>query len=97
MDSLLRGQRAAGLGKAEYLRPARSLLLLSGTLRPFDLLAGELGFNLTDPGARAPSGRIATTRVSIGAACGRCAAVCVSATALAWTRPRPRRHHHDAI
>ncbi|KAJ8607328.1 hypothetical protein CTAYLR_009553 [Chrysophaeum taylorii] len=46
MRALTRGQRAAGLGKAEYLKPARSLLLLSGTLRPFDLLAHELGMDL---------------------------------------------------
>lgn len=48
MHTLTRGQRTAGLGKTEYLRPARSLLLLSGTLRPFDLLAKELGFEIVD-------------------------------------------------
>ena len=46
METLTRGQRAAGLGQAEWRRPCRSLLLLSGTLRPFDLLARELGFEL---------------------------------------------------
>lgn len=48
MHTLTRGQRTAGLGEAEYLRPARSLLLLSGTLRPFDLLATELGFEIVE-------------------------------------------------
>ncbi|KAJ1455038.1 helicase C-terminal domain-containing protein [Pelagophyceae sp. CCMP2097] len=49
MAALTRGQRAAGLGKATFLRPVRSLLLLSGTLRPFDLLADELGLDLQPP------------------------------------------------
>jgi len=48
MRTLTRGQRSAGLGEAAYLRPARSLLLLSGTLRPFDLLATELGLERVD-------------------------------------------------
>uniref|UniRef100_A0A7S3JWL8 ATP-dependent helicase C-terminal domain-containing protein n=1 Tax=Aureoumbra lagunensis TaxID=44058 RepID=A0A7S3JWL8_9STRA len=46
MRTLLHGQRAVGLGEASYLKPARSMLLLSGTLRPFNLCARELGFTL---------------------------------------------------
>ena len=48
MQVLLRGQRTAGLGEAAYLRPARSLLLMSGTLRPFDIISNELGLEKVD-------------------------------------------------
>ena len=55
MTQLTRGQRAAGLGEANYVRPARSLLMLSGTLRPCDLLAEELGLDLGPPDRLLPT------------------------------------------
>ncbi|KAH8052641.1 ATP-dependent DNA helicase [Aureococcus anophagefferens] len=66
MTQLTRGQRAAGLGEANYVRPARSLLMLSGTLRPCDLLAEELGLDLGPPDRLLPTRFAAAADENVG-------------------------------